>query len=1755
MNFLSFFNQFLQHERKEEENNDLLDIFRKIESKELSKKDNVLFNKIHEDTKEIFLYLDDVIKNQFHLLFPNNLKTFKDSINYLEKIAIPNKCVCAGVIETIPGWRCIECSKYENSIYCSDCYIRSKNQHKDHNVLFLFSSGGMCDCGDPDSVYTYCSEHSGPFIDDKQINYYISKIFPDETLNKLKEFFKEFFFKFSKYLLLTEKFDYFYNDIFNEKFKDEENKELKEEKEDVLLLKNNFYVVFQNLIDFLRLISNKNFGMLHLISNFFLKTSLENTTLEPEYMTSHRCIQFNQKNIQLFTFDNKPHTCICPFFRLFMTNYRDGIKNKENNNEFLLSFSHNLPLRIGFCILFFATYKESLLNNNEDFLSNRNQFYLEDALVLLAEKSNLIEESYTILYDYLLKKFNSPEIKLDNGAMNDQVIDKLSYSVVHLFIDSKYYSKKKVKNLMYGKTSIIERVIDCICLIHNQNEFKSIFPHPVFQNKSFSSTFIDFELRLLKTIEEITLFINWNNIQETKDIFRYIINKILNQQKEGIKQLNEDEYTYHAGLYRCFGMIINSFCFNYSLNNKSTLIESIQFMIKNFFESQEEVEELVDIILKYYFKLFGFIAGGKNNFFNYYDSISSYSNVYFLLKEAYLRDFVLLKYIFIMTKKNIDLIDYFKFSKLENVFSLFEKAFLLTNDKQKEKNESEEEKEKEKENEKEIKDNNSNNSQPSNQDLNNQRIIELLRSTEQTQITPQLLNQFIYNMNIQSLGNEKSRDEYNIIMQWRLLLDMLISWMKDDSCPFWGVIKIYDETVSSQVKRELFSEIRNNNDMMQDLKNILKEKIIHEIVSKGNLIDLQNITKDIDKYLQILFEENNEFNKTLDELTYNKLKGEKKIFYVKDEYLKELDLNYCFSFKAKSGAQKYILDFKKDIIKPYNFYYYKPSKITFEFFETVYKKVLLNRNNLELIIKMLEKLLSEEKITEELDKKSVRNTLLPIILNYLNMFNVINSKAFIMFKTNNIDLINKLNELLSNLLKSNINNKILEKDLEENVKEVQNNLKLYQIIFESIERDLSKLNKYDYNIDFLEKLRQKDENLKEKANLIPKDAKKNDEILVFNIPVNLIPKDENKKKIKNKYKNLMKKKANLFMNKITLNDEMLQTLTGQNKDKENLEDSNNEIMCFFCRNPIKLNSFETKYGKIGLLTEDLFYVNTVKSTVREELLKITNKEINKNDIYKKAVKNIYNDEFSRIISCGHYFHTSCFNEGCAKNENIPNDNNNNHAEDIFTCPLCLKDNNILIPPLNSFIEKYVFLKSEKMEELFEEKIDFNKYKSKEELDLFKEITDSFLKKNNLNIVSNKDYKSFLDFKYSFYKSYFNYLENVFYVSGTTFHKHQQIDTMQNLNLSLRFNIKTNPDFIKQIIDFIKEELTYLAKGPEEEEYIYNHQKYMRYVDSLEKILLSLSILFNYEEIQKTFNYIIYIYIPYFIFGFYFRDLIFRKEFKNINNFQFKEKMNINDFINYTKENNNQLLIYFNYFLKKFCLFKTINDFSNKNQEIINSFDKLNLENLFSFIGMEEFYKSLPKSKNNDIDIMDILYNLKNTFNKNDLFYKYFGEILDHNRVLENIFANIKKNDKEDSITENELIIQFAPIKFNLINLDNNVFDWIEKNLGKECDICHQVSRKSFICLICGDKVCHLEKNSMDILQHTRMCGEKNSLYMNMDNMVISLVNYENRTYRKLYPLYVNKDGTGPQGYEIGREFNLSHEKLNLTIKNFVSNDF
>jgi hypothetical protein len=170
-------------------------------------------------------------------------------------------------------------------------------------------------------------------------------------------------------------------------------------------------------------------------------------------------------------------------------------------------------------------------------------------------------------------------------------------------------------------------------------------------------------------------------------------------------------------------------------------------------------------------------------------------------------------------------------------------------------------------------------------------------------------------------------------------------------------------------------------------------------------------------------------------------------------------------------------------------------------------------------------------------------------------------------------------------------------------------------------------------------------------------------------------------------------------------------------------------------------------------------------------------------------------------------------------------------------------------------------------------------------------------------------------------------------------------------------------------------------------------------------------------------------------------------------------------------------------------------------------------------------------------------------NSNDLFYKIFGNIFECNKVFKNIFENIKNNNEQEIINK-ELIIQFSPIKFGFTYLDKNVFDWIERNIEKECDICQNISKYYYVCLICGKRVC---KNS-HVDRHVKRCGGNNCIFIDMDNMRLYFYTM-NFISKKMFPLYVNDSGNGPDGYEIGNEYNLSKEKLNLAIKNYACHDF
>ena len=1688
------------------------EIFLKINQVELKTENNEFYSLINTSTIKISSFFENALQ-KFPSIFDNNLKSFEECLSYLKNMSTPNKCLCGAAIEEIPAWNCLDCSKYEKTIICEDCYLRSKDLHKGHKIVYLSYAEGVCNCGDPESFNTYCHEHNGPFVEQKQIDEYIQKCFGKKLDENLKIFFDEFFYEFSKYLILTEKCELFIQDKYNDKFSGELNEQLSNEKNDINILMSNFRVVFQNLIYFLRLITKNNLAMIHLIAYYFSKNNLELKQIDKEYLTDHRCIEINQQNIKIYynTTKKENHICKCPFYRLFMTNYRKKInlKSHEDEKEFMFSFVHNLPARYTFTILYFFLYKENLYNDNTKIKNLKTHFYMEDILELIIQKTSLLEESVDELYKYLLlmmKKFdNTDKKKLVNA------VTKKLYFFYHLGHEINYFINPKTRLFLIEKTLLFQRFIDITCLIHNIYEYKSIVPHPIFQDQPPNQLLFTLEEELRIIVNILNCSLEWKKIEKLNKIYRYIIYKILNQEKEGIQQLKENEFSYFLILYRIFGLFINSFCFNNSFINNCSILDSIYFFKKTFFDSQKQIENFVDIILKDYFKFFGFICGTKNNFFNYYDNAIVYFGIY---SDKFQTDFTLLKYLFVLSEKEIDINSYLKLSNIENVYSKFDQIFNLgikfNNNEKKDKND---EKDVNRETELEI-------------FINNIKKDENLTREEKRNLIMRVL------INDEFNKSDATKDEYNIIIQWENLIQFLINIIRDDSSCYDSLIKIYNKTVSLKTKNELFNNIKNNKFVMKDLENILKEKMILNLISYKNLIDLQTLEKKMDEYFSFLFNENNIFNKTLDELTNNKIYGEKKMFGLKDDCLKFIDFNYYISPIARSSAQKYILDFKKDIVKTYNYYFYNNSELTFGFFHKVFEKVLLNKNNLELIKKIIDKLPNEDKVFENLDKKSFRNSFLPIILNYLQIFNVINTKSFIEFKMKNKIIINNIYELLYNFIKNNSTNNIIDKDLEEYIKEVLNHINRYQVIFNIYNGDLEKLNKYDYNTEILE-VSQIDKTNLNNINIIQRNTNSIDE------------KKLKCKNMKDKLKNIMKTKSNNFMKKIESNEEMIKVFEQQTNDIDN---NNDEFICFYCRNSINLNSFENPYGKLGLYIKDLFYTNSIIATLRDEFQILELKDDN-NKIYEKIIQMINRQDYFRLISCGHYFHTSCFIEQCTKNNNVG-----------INCPLCLKYQNILIPPLVLFHDKYSFLKSKKINELFKKEDNIEKINEKEineGINLFNSNVMNFLISTELFKNEIKNYKKFIDDIYPYYKALFNYLENIFYLNCSTFHKQQQIDNIKNLILSLRLIINDSKDFdINEIFKFIKEIFLEISSCPKENEDIYQYNdSYMHYTNLLDKIILSMLILFDYEEFMETLKYIIYIILPYFTFGLYFKKLIIEKHNNNLTEEQFKEKMKLNEFNQYLKDDNNNIMKHLNLFLQKFYFIKLISDYQNKNEDIINNFNELSFPDLLSLINMSNLLTILPEK---EISINDIINSLPKVFNSNDIFYILFSSNLNFNKVINSLIENVKNSIEFVNYEINpELIIQFSPIKFNFIHLDNNIFDLIERNIGKKCNVCGEKPEISFLCLICGEKICkriNFELKYDELISHVHNCTNGFCILFDMDRFKMIYID-ENEKSIIFNMIYTNKAGNSPKGLEISHEFNLNHEKLKSVLKSYVSKDF
>ena len=250
--------------------------------------------------------------------------------------------------------------------------------------------------------------------------------------------------------------------------------------------------------------------------------------------------------------------------------------------------------------------------------------------------------------------------------------------------------------------------------------------------------------------------------------------------------------------------------------------------------------------------------------------------------------------------------------------------------------------------------------------------------------------------------------------------------------------------------------------------------------------------------------------------------------------------------------------------------------------------------------------------------------------------------------------------------------------------------------------------------------------------------------------------------------------------------------------------------------------------------------------------------------------------------------------------------------------------------------------------------------------------------------------------------------------------------------------------------------------------------------------------------------------------------------------------------------------YLKLYLQKLLVIKLITKYDIKIEDLDNiNFNNLSIGQLFKELNLENLYKILNKNEN-EISFIDLFEKSAKIFSSDSSLIPHDCIINDFSPILNSLINNLKKQKEEKYLMEAELFSQFIFSKYEPIKLDENLFDHIEKNIFKKCDICNK-SKSSMTCLTCGNKICLYQREC--IIQHFAKCmKEINISICNQSFRMIGLKSIyikkddnklEKHTGRKqFFPLYTNKSGEGT-GSHILNEFTLNKENLEKAIKDFI----
>ena len=140
-------------------------------------------------------------------------------------------------------------------------------------------------------------------------------------------------------------------------------------------------------------------------------------------------------------------------------------------------------------------------------------------------------------------------------------------------------------------------------------------------------------------------------------------------------------------------------------------------------------------------------------------NINNYNFIYFNDLRQLKHDYTLLKYLFAMTEESINIEEILKTSNIENVYNLFDKVFISNNYRPQTKNEQTEENTKKEE-------------------KKGFSFLGMFNGIK---------NMFKIN-SFFSKGLTKDEEENKHVMQWKRILEVIITIMKNDTTALWDIL-------------------------------------------------------------------------------------------------------------------------------------------------------------------------------------------------------------------------------------------------------------------------------------------------------------------------------------------------------------------------------------------------------------------------------------------------------------------------------------------------------------------------------------------------------------------------------------------------------------------------------------------------------------------------------------------------------------------------------------------------------------------------------------------------------------------------------------------------------------------------------------------------------------------------------------------------------------------------------------------------------